>query len=124
MPPSDEPETILARASEFADRCALSAEKPDVGARNLSSEFGWPREAGFLAVPIPCEMGGKGWGIEPGTWRYLLRLLKIIGRGNLSVGRIYEGHVNALQLILQWGRPARFSSRISFTVHGSRCFRL
>jgi alkylation response protein AidB-like acyl-CoA dehydrogenase len=110
VPPSDEPETILARASEFADRCALSAEKPDVGARNLSSEFSWLREAGFLAVPIPREMGGKGWGIETGTWRYLLRLLKIIGRGNLSVGRIYEGHVNALQLILQWGSPAQIEA--------------
>jgi alkylation response protein AidB-like acyl-CoA dehydrogenase len=106
----DEPETILACASEFADRCALSAEKPDVGARNLSLEFSWLREAGFLAVPIPREMGGKAWGVEPGTWRHLLRLLKIIGRGNLSVGRIYEGHVNALQLVLQWGSPAQIEA--------------
>ena len=29
----------------------------------------------------------------------LLRVLAAIGRGNLSVGRIYEGHVNALLLI-------------------------
>jgi alkylation response protein AidB-like acyl-CoA dehydrogenase len=107
VPPSEQPETILAYASELADRCALSAEKPDVGARNLNLEFSWLREAGFLAVPLPREMGGKGWGIESDTWRHLLRLLKIIGRGNLSVGRIYEGHVNALQLILQWGSPAQ-----------------
>jgi alkylation response protein AidB-like acyl-CoA dehydrogenase len=110
VPSLDEPETILARASEFADRCALSAEKPDVGGRNLSLEFSWLREVGFLAVPVPREMGGNAWGIEPGTWRNLLRLLKIIGRGNLSVGRIYEGHVNALQLILQWGRPAQIEA--------------
>jgi len=106
----DEPEVILTSASEFANRCALSAEKPEVGARNLSLEFSWLREAGFLAVPFPREIGGKGWGIEPGTWRHLLRLLKIIGRGNLSVGRIYEGHVNALQLILQWGSPAQIET--------------
>ncbi|HEX6566266.1 MAG TPA: acyl-CoA dehydrogenase family protein [Chthoniobacterales bacterium] len=110
MSPFDEPETVLARASEFADRCALSAEKPDVGARNLSLEFSWLREAGFLAVPIPREMGGKAWGLEPGTWRHLLRLLKIVGRGNLSVGRIYEGHVNALQLVLQWGTSAQIEA--------------
>jgi len=106
----DEPATILVRASELADRCVLSAEKPDVRARNLSLEFGWLREAGFLAVPIPRELGGRAWGIQPGTWRYLLRLLKIIGRGNLSVGRIYEGHVNALQLILQWGSPEQIEA--------------
>jgi alkylation response protein AidB-like acyl-CoA dehydrogenase len=103
--PFDEPATILARASALADRCALSAEKPDAGARSLSLEFGWLREAGFFAVPLPRELGGKAWGLDPGTWRHLLRLLKIIGRGNLSVGRIYEGHVNALQLILEWGSP-------------------
>jgi alkylation response protein AidB-like acyl-CoA dehydrogenase len=105
--PLDEPEVILTRASELANRCTLSAEKPDVGARNLSLEFSWLREAGFLAVPFPRELGGTGWGIEPGTWLHLLRLLKIIGRGNLSVGRVYEGHVNALQLIIQWGSPAQ-----------------
>jgi alkylation response protein AidB-like acyl-CoA dehydrogenase len=108
--PLDESETILARASVFADRCALSAEKPDVGARNLSLEFSWLREAGLHTVPIPREMGGKAWGVEPGTWRHLLRLLKIIGRGNLSVGRIYEGHINALQLILQWGSPTQIQT--------------
>jgi len=106
----DHSERILARASELADRCALSAEKPDVGARNLSLEFSWLREAGLLAVPLPRELGGKGWGIESGTWRHLLRLLKIIGRGNLSVGRIYEGHVNALQLILQWGNTTQIEA--------------
>jgi alkylation response protein AidB-like acyl-CoA dehydrogenase len=31
----------------------------------------------------------------------LLRVLAAVGRGNLSVGRIYEGHVNAL-LLIQW----------------------
>jgi alkylation response protein AidB-like acyl-CoA dehydrogenase len=33
----------------------------------------------------------------------LLRVLAAIGRGNLSVGRIYEGHVNALLLIREFG---------------------
>ena len=110
MSPLDESETILGHASVLADRCALSAEKPDVGARNLSLEFSWLREAGLLTVPIPREMGGKAWGVELGTWRHLLRLLKIIGRGNLSVGRIYEGHINALQLILQWGSPTQIET--------------
>ncbi len=33
----------------------------------------------------------------------MLMLLKQIGRGNLAVGRIYEGHVNALQLVQSFG---------------------
>ncbi len=32
-------------------------------------------------------------------------VLKHIGRGNLAVGRLYEGHVNALQLIQTFGTP-------------------
>ncbi|MFY9984553.1 MAG: acyl-CoA dehydrogenase family protein [Chthoniobacterales bacterium] len=114
----DKSETILGRASEFADRCALSAEKPDTGARNLSLEFTRLREAGFLGVALPRELGGNAWGVEPGTWRHLLRLLKIIGRGNLSVGRIYEGHVNALQLILQWGDPTQIESAAADVLDG------
>lgn len=118
MSPLDKSETILGRASEFADRCALSAEKPDTGARNLSLEFTRLREAGFLGVALPRELGGNAWGVEPGTWRHLLRLLKIIGRGNLSVGRIYEGHVNALQLILQWGDPTQIESAAADVLDG------
>jgi alkylation response protein AidB-like acyl-CoA dehydrogenase len=37
----------------------------------------------------------------------LLHILKHIGRGNLAVGRIYEGHVNALQLIQRFAHPAQ-----------------
>ena len=33
----------------------------------------------------------------------MLLLLKQLGRGNLAVGRVYEGHVNALQLIHTFG---------------------
>ena len=32
-----------------------------------------------------------------------LRLLTLLGWGNLAVGRVYEGHVNALQLITLFG---------------------
>ena len=39
--------------------------------------------------------------------RRLLRVLAAIGRGNLSVGRIYEGHVNALLLIRRFGTPSQ-----------------
>lgn len=35
----------------------------------------------------------------------LLRVLAAVGRGDLSVGRIYEGHVNALWLLRTYGSP-------------------
>ena len=44
----------------------------------------------------------------------LLRVLPGIGRGNLSVGRIYEGHVNALLLISWFGTPSQRKHFASF----------
>ncbi|MEF2552651.1 acyl-CoA dehydrogenase family protein [Aurantimonas sp. A2-1-M11] len=45
--------------------------------------------------------------LEPARIGDLLRLLAAIGRGDLSVGRIYEGHVNALLLIRAYGSDAQ-----------------
>lgn len=39
--------------------------------------------------------------------RSLLRILAAIGRGDLSVGRIFEGHCNALMLIERYGSSAQ-----------------
>jgi alkylation response protein AidB-like acyl-CoA dehydrogenase len=38
----------------------------------------------------------------------LFEVLKAIGRGDLSVARLYEGHVNALQLVARLGSPSQF----------------
>jgi alkylation response protein AidB-like acyl-CoA dehydrogenase len=60
-------------------------------------------EAGLLAAPVQRHLGGLGLGTEAGGTASLLGLLAEIGRGNLSLGRIYEGHVNALHLIATYG---------------------
>ena len=49
----------------------------------------------------------------------LLRVLAAIGRGNLSVGRIYEGHVNALLLIQCFGTCAQRSYSASAAKGGA-----
>ena len=56
----------------------------------------------MLTAPLSRDLGGLGLGFERHT-EELLMLLKEIGRGNLVIGRIYEGHVNALQLIQTFG---------------------
>lgn len=45
--------------------------------------------------------------VEDGAMHRLLRLLAAVGRGDLSVGRIYEGHVNACWLIGRHGTCAQ-----------------
>ena len=57
---------------------------------------------GLLAAPVPRKMGGAGLGEEPGA-RMLSEVLCLVGYGCLALGRLYEGHVNALQLIARYG---------------------
>jgi alkylation response protein AidB-like acyl-CoA dehydrogenase len=61
-------------------------------------------------APLSRPLGGLGLGFETGHTEELLMLLKEIGRGNLVVGRIYEGHVNALQLIQTFGTPEQIAA--------------
>ena len=57
------------------------------------------RQAGLLQVTLAGEPLDQASGNTAG----MLRLLTDIGRGNLAVGRLYEGHLNALQLIHLYG---------------------
>ena len=66
----------------------------------------WLHEHGLCTAPLPERLGGMG--LNEGSRRLdLLCVLKHIGRGDLVVGRLYEGHVNALQLICDFGDMAQ-----------------
>lgn len=62
-------------------------------------------ETGILEAVIPKNYGGQGLGTDAGTTLKLLTLLKQLGYGNLVVGRIFEGHFNAWQLITEYAEP-------------------
>jgi alkylation response protein AidB-like acyl-CoA dehydrogenase len=61
------------------------------------SAFNGLRDIGLVAHPPLTAIEGAS----------LFRLLASIGRGDLSVGRIFEGHVNALFLIEKFGTAAQ-----------------
>ena len=96
---------LLARAIEISDCCAAHAGVVDAEARFPAEEFGWIAEAGLLAAPLAPALGGPGLGSVPGQTADLLTLLRHIGRGSLPVGRVYEGHINALLLVQTFGTP-------------------
>ena len=60
---------------------------------------------GLLRAPLPIALGG----VEPSAGK-LAALLRRIGSGSLPLGRLYEGHVNALALIMRYGAPAQKES--------------
>lgn len=57
----------------------------------------------ILTASIPKEYGGHNLGLISGTNQAMLTILKNIGKGNLVMGRILEGHINAQLLINQYG---------------------
>lgn len=65
--------------------------------------FSWLAEAGLLAISLP----GHDLDHRLSNTSGLLQLLKRIGSGNLAVGRVYEGHINALNLVSLYATPAQ-----------------
>lgn len=85
---------------ELSDRLAAFA-----AARDRDGAF--PHEA-FRVL----ESGGYSTRppIGAGQIAMLLRLLAAIGRGDLSTGRIFEGHANALLLVMRYGTPEQVAT--------------
>lgn len=84
--------TVASRAAE-ADR--------DDG--DLSADIGVLREAGWLTACLPGSVGGQGWGTDPDGTMAAFDALRSLGRANLSVARLFEGHVNAVKLVFLYG---------------------
>ena len=99
-------------------RIADAAPETDDDGLFPESVFGWLAEAGLLAVTLP---GGDLDDQLPNTTG-LLQLLKRIGSGNLAVGRVYEGHVNALNLIGQYATAAQKRTWYDDVVQHHRLF--
>ena len=59
--------------------------------------------AKLLMASVSERYGGQDVGLVPGTNLAMLTILKHIGRGNLVMGRVLEGHINAQLLIHQFG---------------------
>ncbi len=100
--------TSLQAAARVSDCLFQNAAKIDFEGAFPTQEFAWLRDAGLLAAPIPTQFGGAGiggvgLGTAPHSTGALLKVLWHIGRGNLAVGRLFEGHVNALQLVNWFG---------------------
>jgi alkylation response protein AidB-like acyl-CoA dehydrogenase len=101
---------LLDKITPVTDFCAANAATIDRSGAFPVQEFELIAQAGLLTAPLARTWGGLGLGIDGSSIGKLLTLLTQIGRANLVVGRIYEGHVNALQLIQTFGTPAQIEA--------------
>jgi alkylation response protein AidB-like acyl-CoA dehydrogenase len=85
------------------------AAENDSAAAFPAAGFKRLRGAGLLMAPVPVEFGGFGLHTN-GDSQALFRLLHLLGYADLSLGRIFEAHVNAIELIRQYGTPRQMEA--------------
>jgi alkylation response protein AidB-like acyl-CoA dehydrogenase len=107
----------------------VSLHVPDMAARGavLDAQALFPqedmailREAGVLAAPVPEALGGLGAGTEPGGAMLALELLRMLGRGNLALARLFEAHLNALRLVIRFGTAEQIAAAAADALAGHR----
>ena len=95
------------------------ATRGDTKAAFPESELAALQQAEILAIPLPNEAP-----YQAGARADLLaETLVQLGRGNLSVGRLVEAHINARHLIARFGTPAQRAQAMA-DVHGGELFAL
>ncbi len=97
------PTDLLDRLKALVPVLQEGAGALDAGASFPREEFAALRAAGLLTASLPEEAGGAGLGIGSAGAAALLQTLALLGEGNLAVARLYEAHVNALQLAFRYG---------------------
>lgn len=95
------PET--ADHGDIAKAIAARAAEADHHDGELLTEIELLRSKGWLAACLPRAAGGEGWGTEPAGTRDAFDALRMLGRANLSVARLFEGHMNGVKLLCLYG---------------------
>ncbi len=92
-------ETVGARAGAMR----ASADRLDAEGGFPAEDLAALRGLGVLAAPVPRAAGGCGLGTSPEGAGACAAVLMALGRGSVALGRVVEGHVNALKLVLRDG---------------------
>lgn len=103
--PTDRQELLEAVAAMLPSIQDESA-KLDAAAKFPQESFEWLRKVGALRAALPKHLGGFGFGYGAQGAADLLKLFLLLGEGSLSVARLYEAHVNTLQLVCHYGGTA------------------
>jgi alkylation response protein AidB-like acyl-CoA dehydrogenase len=92
----------LQAAKQFATLLVDSAAETDrSGVIDNQIWFDF-RNAGLSMSPFPEEFGGENLA-DPLRHNELCAVLRLLGSADLSVARIFEGHVNAVSLVARYG---------------------
>jgi alkylation response protein AidB-like acyl-CoA dehydrogenase len=97
-----ESQKLLQSAKQFAARVFDSAVETDQAGVIKAGIWAQFRHGGLAMSPFPKDLGGAElW--EPGRYTDLCAILRLLGSADLSVARLFEGHVNAVSLVARYG---------------------
>jgi alkylation response protein AidB-like acyl-CoA dehydrogenase len=100
---------LLKSVAALVPDLAKEAANYDHAACFPSASLAMLREAGLLMAPMPVEFGGFGLN-DAADPAGLFRLLHLLGYADLSLGRIFEAHVNALELVRHYSTPRQIEA--------------
>ena len=100
----------------------LKAEAEAGDASAVVSPASWQalEASGLKLAPFPAMVGGEDLGLAD-TDRELTAVLAGIGASDLSVARLFEGHVNAVHLVVRYGTQSQISDLAAAVRDGALC---
>ena len=101
-PPPARAEDAVEAAGSVAQQLFGLGAAADAAAEFPAGGIEALRAAGLLLAPFGPDQGGAGL-VQAHQSGALFEVLRRIGGGDLSVGRLYEGHVNAVSLVYRYG---------------------
>jgi alkylation response protein AidB-like acyl-CoA dehydrogenase len=115
-------EKALENAKKIAQSSFADAEASD--AENLFpvETIEKIKDKNLFAAVLPHKFGGFGIGLENNTALEMLRLHKHFGYGNLVIGRVFEGHYNALLLIKLFGTEKQLKKYAGDIINKQKIF--
>jgi alkylation response protein AidB-like acyl-CoA dehydrogenase len=100
---------LLKSVAALVPELAQEAANYDRAAGFPIASLAMLREAGLLMAPVQVKFGGFGLN-DSADAEGLFRLLHLLGYADLPLGRIFEAHVNALELVRQYGTPRQMEA--------------
>ena len=93
-------------SGDLGSKVAAVLPQPTDLEASLDVELDCLRQEAWLTACLPVDAGGQGWGTQSEGAMAAFDALRMLGRSDLSLARLFEGHMNAVKLVQLYGSTA------------------
>lgn len=112
------PRDPLGRARALSEALFEHAPRGDAAGDLQSASLSALASSGLPLAVFPRRHGGAGL-LDRGQSAQLAGVLRLLGAGDLSIGRLFEGHVNAVALVERYGTDSQLDSLATAVMEGA-----